>query len=158
MHQQLRLSLVRVLIRRGDQSREQGDDAIANQYYKDALKEAVRLKRLQSECPEAYFFIGIIQFQFKEYKDAYKSFQDCQKRARRDEDYYFDAERNANLSRIRAERQIIPQDEATTIGYLLGLIFLGFLIALWIHYFWYKQGTMNETTMVLMTTLFLEDV
>ena len=155
MHQQLRLSLVRVLIRRGDQSREQGDDAIANQYYKDALKEAVRLKRLQSECPEAYFFIGIIQFQFKEYKDAYKSFQDCQKRARRDEDYYFDAERNANLSRIRAERQIIPQDEATTIGYLLGLIFLGFLIALWIHYFWYKQGTMNETTMVLMTTLFL---
>jgi hypothetical protein len=35
------------------------------------------------------------------------------------------------------------------------LIFLGFLIALWIHYFWYKQGTMNETTMVLMTTLFL---
>jgi tetratricopeptide (TPR) repeat protein len=155
MHQQLRLSLARVLIRRGDQSREQGDDAIANQYYKDALKEAVRLKRLQSECPEAYFFIGIIQFQFKEYKDAYKSFQDCQKRARRDEDYYFDAERNANLARIRAERQIIPQDEATTIGYLLGLIFLGFLIALWIHYFWYKQGTMNETTMVLMTTLFL---
>jgi tetratricopeptide (TPR) repeat protein len=155
MHQQLRLSLVQLLIRRGDQSREQGDDALANQYYKDALKEAFKLKRLPPEQPEAYFFIGIIQFQLQDYKNALKSFKICLENARLDEDYYFDAERNASLTKIRIERPIIPRGEAVKIGYVLGFLFLTFLIVLWTHYFWYKQGTMNETTMMLMTTLFL---
>ena len=153
MHQQLRLRLVQVLIGRGDKSRERGDDAVADQDYRDALREAFNLKRPPSECPEAYFFIGIIQFQFKDYKAALKSFVACLNNAT--EDYYFDAERNANLATIRNKNQNILREEISKIGYGLGFIFLVFLIVLWILYFWRKQGTMNETTMMLMTTLFL---
>ena len=153
MHPQLRLSLVQVLIRRGDQNRERGDDAIANHDYKVAWDEAMLLKRSQSEDPETYFFIGIIQFQSKDYNAAHKSFKDYQTKAGSDGDYYSEAERNANLASIKSINQFIPKGAAAKIGYGLLLFFLAVLIALWIHYFWYKQGTINETTMMMMTTL-----
>ena len=155
MHQQLRLRLVQVLIGRGDKSRERGDDAVADQDYRDALREAFHLKRPPSECPEAYFFIGIIQFQLKNFYAARESFKDYKAAAGSDGDYYFEAERNAKLAWIKFINQFIPQGAADKIGCLLGFIFLVFLIVLWILYFWRKQGTMNETTMMLMTTLFL---
>lgn len=119
----LHIALAQLLLRNGDQ-------AINDNYYKDALKEIQTAIRLKPANPSNYFYNGIIKFKLEDYQAALTCFKLCLKY---DKDF-IEADLNARKIKAILDRNKTLFKSSKFPSIFLTIIFLAQLILVWILY------------------------